>query len=172
MAYFNNLFSHTTETTPASPYAPPPSVVCDFGWYSTTSSTIFGTLIYDVAGNTYPPTNDNSIPPIVEATVPWFVDYVCETGVSVTFDCYDQQTLGLPTLIIPSGISIVEYAWDLGNGQVGQGPLVTTIYEQASPDASCTLTVTDSLNRRVTTTKRLNFNNVVQIFGESGHSVS
>lgn len=163
MAYINNLYSYTKLSTPASPYAPPPSVVCDFGWYSTETNAIFGNLIYDVDGNTYPPPGDSN---------PEAVDYVCEIGQSVTFDCYDTQTLGLPKLIIPAGIQIVEYAWDLGNGQLGQGPLVTTTFLQLTPDAAVTLTVTDSLNRRVSTTRRLNFINQIPISGETGQSVS
>lgn len=163
MAYINNLFSYTKQTTPASPYAPPPSVVCDFGWFNAETSQIFGNLLVNVAGNVYPPPDD---------TNPEAVDYVCEINQSVTFDCYDTNALGLPKVIIPAGYQIVEYAWDLGNGQLAQGPLVTTTYKQITPDAAVTLTVIDSLNRRVSTTRRLNFIVAIGISGQTSHSVS
>lgn len=152
MAYTNNLSNYTTQTTPATPYAYPPAVVCDFGWYSSLSTTIFGNLSYSYSGNVYPPPNAGRTWPN-----PNTVDYVTQINTGVTFDCLDSPGLGLPKLIVPSGITIVNYSWNLGNGQIAQGPIVSTTYTQRTPDGACTLSVTDNLGRVTSTTRRLNF---------------
>lgn len=163
MTYLNTLSNYTTETTPASPYAPPASVVCDFGWYGS-DNEIFGTLmIYDVAGNTYPPPQENMPEWDTTDYNIHIQDYITQINAEVIFDCTDSLNLGLPKLIVPTGITIVEYSWDFGNGYTGQGPIASTTFTQVTPDGACTLTVTDNLGRKVSTTKRLNFVNLTQL---------
>ena len=153
MTYVNTLNTYTSLTTPASSYATSPACVCDFGWFDSEAAATFGSLIYDVAGNTYPPAGAH------------FQDYITGVNKSVTFDVYDINNLGLPTVIVPPNIFITAFLWDLGNGQTASGPLATTTYTQPTPDGAVTLTITDSLGRVTSTTHRLNF---VDLIGVSG----
>lgn len=146
-------------STLSTPWAMPPAVICDFGWYGTETLAIFGNLIYDVAGNTYPPAGAH------------FQDYTLDLNTPVTFDAFDSETLGIPKTVIPAGIGVVEYSWDLGNGQNASGPLTTTIYYTASPDASATLTIIDSLGRQTSTTHRLNLIDFIFIEGSRNRVV-
>lgn len=142
-------------TTPSTPWATPPSAICDFGWYETETFALFGGLIYVVDGNTYPPAGAK------------FQDYILGLNAEVTFDALDSFGLGIPKVFSPSGISIVDYSWDLGNGHSGHGPQITTIYRVQTPDAAATLTITDSLGRRTATTHRLNLVDLTLIYGSS-----
>jgi hypothetical protein len=160
MAYSNNLLSFTKETTPGSPYAFPPSVICNFGWYNS-SGAIFGTLSYSVAGNTYPPVNAQG-----QYSNPKDIDYITNIGEEVTFNALNSLNIvttlngtnyPLDSCIVPPGIQIIDYSWDFGNGQRAHGPVVSTSYTQPTPDGACTLTITDSLGRVTSTTRRLNF---------------
>lgn len=153
MTYINNLQSYTNLTTPSTPYAATPSVVCDFGWYGV-GGQIFGSLIYDVAGNTYPPPPENDVRSDYNTVI---ADYITEVNNEVIFDCLDSLSLGLPHLIVPNGVNVIEYAWDFGTGFTALGPVVSTTYTQPTPDGACTLTITDNLGRVTRTTKRLNF---------------
>jgi hypothetical protein len=134
-----------TLTTPSSPWAPPPAVICDFGWYSQSTSLIFGNLLYNVAGNNYPPAGAA------------YADYITLLNQPVTFDVFNTPAItGLPQTILPPGVNIVSMTWVLGNGIVSLGPLVTTTYTIAMPDIAATLTIVDSLGRTYSTTHRLN----------------
>ena len=159
MTQIDNLSSFTNLTTPGSPWAVTPAVVCDFGWYNTSTGNIFGNLIYTVAGNTYPPSGAR------------FQDYITPLNQQVTFDVSDSTSQGIPKTVTPSGVSVLKYQWDLGNGITGEGPIITTTYLTASPDAAATLTIIDSLGRQYSTTHRLNLVNLNIIEGSSNRVV-
>lgn len=134
------------------PWAPTPAVICDFGWH-TSGGALFAPYSYSVNNVNYPPT------PLTWTVngsnyTSQYTSYITVLGQPVVFDATDALSLGLPKVIVPSGIQIVSYEWDLGNGVTGIGPTISTTYTETTPppDAAVTLTVFDSLGRRFSTT--------------------
>lgn len=152
-------------TTINQPWSPTPAVICDFGWYATAGDGAFPFGDYLVNGNLYPP---------YPASAPYNTDpryqvYETPLNVAVTFDAGTSIVvgLGLPSCIVPQGVSIVSYNWDLGDGSTATGPTVSGIvYNQskAAPDTAVTLTIVDSLGRRSSTTHPLYLQSLSQIF--------
>lgn len=159
MTYVNRLDNYTTLTTPASPWAATPGVVCDFGWFETATNLIFGTTTYVVNGITYPPPGNR------------FQQFYTLVNHPVTFDANDIKNLGINKVIVPAGISIQSYNWDLGNGVIGEGPQIATVYNYTAmpPDAAVTLSILDSLDRIYTTTRRINLLDLKSIEGTESH---
>lgn len=147
------------------PWAPTAAVVCDFGWH-TQDGSLFPTLSYRVNGVQYPPANWTWTSGGVTYSSQYTV-YTTVLGQTIIFDAIDALSLGLPKTIVPAGVQIVSYNWDLGNGQSGIGPTVSTVYNYTSPppDAAVTLTVTDSLGRRASTTHLINLQALTQLSG-------
>lgn len=85
---------------------------------------------------------------------------------NIVFDCIDSNNLGLPTLTVPPGITVVLYQWNFGNGLTGFGPYASTTYTYAAPvpSAQCSLTVHDSLGRSFSCAKRLNQQALTPLF--------
>lgn len=134
------------------PWAPVPAIVCDFGWH-TAGGSLFPTYAYGVNGINYPPPNWTwTVNGHVYSSQ--YTSYVTILGQTVVFDATDALSLGLPKVVVPTGVSIISYAWDLGNGTTGVGPTISTTYAETTPppDVAVTLTVHDSLGRRYTTT--------------------
>jgi hypothetical protein len=159
-------FQTFTELTDA--WAPPPAVVCDFGWYATDGSLFqFGT--YEVNEVTYPP-YPNSAP---YTGIPYKF-YITPMNTTVVFDALDSQNLGIPKITVPTGIQVTSYEWDLGNGQTSEGALATTsyTYSQPPPDAAVTLRITDSLHRTYSATHRLNLRVYTHVYGTESRVVS
>ena len=151
-------------TTINQPWSPTPAVICDFGWYSTLGASLFSYGIYITNGHQYPPYAVT--PPY--STDPRYQIYETPTNVAVTFDAGTSIVigLGLPYCIVPPGLSIVSYEWDLGNGNFATGPTVSGIvYSQqtAPPDTHVTLTIVDSLGRRSSATHWLYLQGINQI---------
>jgi hypothetical protein len=152
-------------TTINQPWSPTPAVICDFGWYATAGDTVFTFGDYLVNGQLYPP---------YPASAPYNTDtryqvYETPINVAITFDAGTSVVigLGLPYSVVPPGVSIVSYNWDLGDGNTATGPTVSgVVYNQttAAPDTAVTLTVTDSLGRRSSTTHQLYLQDLSQIF--------
>lgn len=147
------------------PWAPTPAVVCDFGWYGS-GGVLFRTLSYFVDGVQYPPTNFNW----TSGGATYSSQYTSYTSVlneTVIFDATDSLSLGVPKTIVPAGIQVVSYEWDLGNGTTGVGPTISTTYNYTSPppDAAATLTVIDSLGRQYSTTHPLNLLSLTPLTG-------
>lgn len=84
----------------------------------------------------------------------------------ITFDAVDSLSLGLPTVQVPSGVTIVSYRWDFGNGLIGVGPTATTTYTYSQPVASIqtSLTIYDSLGRRSSCAHHLNQQSLSAIY--------
>ncbi len=76
---------------------------------------------------------------------------------AIVFDAIDSIPLGLPKVIVPSGVSIISYQWDFGNGLQGYGPVasVTYAYLRAVPGLTVSLTVLDSRNRSYSCAKAI-----------------
>jgi hypothetical protein len=135
-----------------SPWAPPPAVVVDFGWHNN-SGALFPQYKAVVNNVNYPP-NDFTWTVNGATYSTNYKSYTTPLNQPVVFDCLDALSLGLPTVVVPTGVSITAFEWDLGNGVTGRGPQVTTTYNftQAPADQAVTLTVYDSLGRRFSTT--------------------
>jgi hypothetical protein len=142
-------------TTINQPWSPVAEVICDFGWYATSGEAAFPFGGYFVNGQTYPPYSGAPY-----NTDPRYMIISTPVNASITFDAGTSvvQGLGLPYSIVPPGVSIVSYSWDLGNGALTTGPTAITSYNIAvtAPDVSVTLAIVDSLGRRSSTTHVLN----------------
>lgn len=150
----------------SDPWAPIAAVVPDFFWYGAGGS-LFQNLAYSVGAVTYPPINDvyyngdhiryQSYSTPLNQTV--FFDAIDSLGLS---SGYPAPENAVPQTIIPTGVTILSYAWNFGNGQTAVGPVVSTIYVTAGPDVQCSLTVLDSLGRSRTAFHNLNLQGVPQ----------
>lgn len=148
-----------------APWAVTPSVVCDFGWYAPGGS-LFNAYSYTVNAIGYPP---NNFTWTVNGTVytTSYQSYVVPLGQPVVFDALDSFVLGIPKVITPTGISVVEYLWDLGNGTTGSGPSISTTYNLTvqAPDQTVKLTTIDSLGREVTTSHPIELKGLTLVDG-------
>jgi hypothetical protein len=70
-------------------------------------------------------------------------------------EAFEVKSKVQPHVVPPPGVTILEYAWDFGDGHTGHGPTVTHTYEVADPDTAISLTVLDSLGREWSTQKAL-----------------
>lgn len=131
------------------PPGPSPPVVCDFFFEQTGP---LGTATYD--GDIYPypplPSDKGSDYRYAWGTTPVFLA-VEFFGIAHTVEGKVQSHV-----ILPPGITILEYFWDFGDGHTGHGPIVTHTYEVPDPTTSISLTVLDSLGREFSTSKALN----------------
>lgn len=86
----------------------------------------------------------------------FYVDSI-PANTNVIFDAVDFNNLGLPTVQVPSGVSIISYRWDFGNGSVGVGPYASTIYNYGAgtPSLIVKLTVIDNFNRMSSCSHRI-----------------
>lgn len=143
-------------TTLTDPWAPTPQVIVDFGWYNA-SIVVFSNLTYIVNNITYPPAGAS------------YQAYATATNQPVIFDAIDpiNHNLGIASTIVPTGVTVVSYTWNLGNGQISTGPVVSTSYNYttAPPDMAVTLTTVDSLGRSRSCTKELNLQGLAQTGG-------
>lgn len=87
----------------------------------------------------------------------------------VTFDAIDSQNLGLPKVSVPTGLSIVLYQWNFGNGLTGSGPYASTTYSYSKPPESirASLTVYDNLGRAFSCGKQLKQQSLMAVYGTS-----
>jgi hypothetical protein len=138
-------------------WAPPPAVICDFGWYASTG-TLFANLSYTINGTLYPP-------PGVK-----YQASVTPMNQTIVFDGTDSLALGIPKTLVPTGIQIISWDWDLGNGTTARGPIASTTYNYTTPapDTSATLVVVDSHGRRYSTTHPLNLVTMNPIYASTG----
>jgi hypothetical protein len=135
------------ETTVARPAEP----VIDFNWTGQTTAVSF-----TVGGNTYPYAQQaTGLKPGDPARY----------GANLTPT--NQALVFTATVVVPAGVTIKEYRWDFGDGNIGYGPSVTYTYRVANPSTMVSLTVTDSLNRSKTRAKLVNLRpgNPINILG-------
>lgn len=174
------------------PWAPVPPVICDFSWYAP-GAELFPTQSYQINGIDYPPEDTTW----TSGGVTYSTQYNTYTTVSVSngsattssvtpdlfvvplnqdveFDAIDSADLGLPKIVIDptADIQIVSYDWDLGNGVIGSGPTITTLYNypKVPPDLAVTLSIVDSLGRQYSTTKQITIE-TVELSGGSENAV-
>ena len=69
-------------------------------------------------------------------------------------------------MITPSGVTIAQYRWDFGNGQIGYGAKSTTTYTYnlGAINTKATLTVIDSLGRTASCSHSLNLLKLTSVF--------
>lgn len=147
-------------------WAPTAQVVPDFIWYGNGGS-LFQNVVYSVNGQTYPPVADA----YYSGDHLRYQSYSTPVGVLVIFDAINSLGLStgfgapenqLPQTLIPTGVSVLSYTWDFGNGQKANGPVVSTTYSTGAPDAITTLTVLDSLGRSRTCFHQMNLQGTPQ----------
>lgn len=76
--------------------------------------------------------------------------------VSIAFDAIGAANPAHPKVIAPTGVSVIQYLWNFGDGTIGYGPQPSHTYTAASPDTQVSLTVTDSRGLRASVAKPLN----------------
>ena len=147
-------------------WAPTPQVVPDFMWYGTGGS-LFQNLVYSVGGLTYPPIADA----FYSGDHLRYQAYSTPVGQTVIFDAINSLGLStgfaspenaVPQTLIPTGITVLSYSWDFGNGQTANGPVVSTVYTSGGPDVVTTLTIVDSLGRSRTCFHNMNLQGTPQ----------
>jgi hypothetical protein len=102
-----------------------------------------------------------------------FFYYQTPLATLVTFDAVDSESLGLPKVYAPPGVSIVSYEWDFGNGETGYGSTASTTYtyNQGPPDLQVVLTIIDSLGRQYSTAHYLALESGIESIGYSGYTI-
>lgn len=150
----------------SDPWAPTPQVVADYIWYGNGGS-LFQNLIYSIGGLTYPPVTDA----YYAGDHLRYQAYSTPVGQTVIFDAINSLGLStgyaspenlVPQTIVPTGVTVLSYSWDFGNGQTASGPVVSTIYETGGPDTTTTLAVLDSLGRSRTVFHNMNLQGTPQ----------
>lgn len=114
-------------------------------------------LSYTVNGNTYPYTTqaDSISRPSSDGR---YAAYYTNNNQLLTFTA---------SAVVPSGLAIVEYRWDMGEGTIKYGSVITHTYITAAPGTTVNLTVTDTLNRTFSASRVLNLRraNIIEISG-------
>lgn len=111
-------------------------------------------LVFTIEGHTYPYKHQaDEVSRESDSRYAAFINYI---NTPIVFDAIDSETLGHPKVVTPPGVQIVEYLWDLGDGTVGQGPLVTHTYTIAGVETSVVLHVIDTRGFTYSCRKPLN----------------
>jgi hypothetical protein len=112
------------------------SVSVDFDW---TPKSV--PLSYSVGGNTYPYSTQQDA--VSRTSDDRYIAYTTPTNTLLTFTAL---------VTIPFDVTVIEYKWDFGDGNIGYGATATHTYSAAAPQTQATLIVTDS-------NSRISFNN-------------
>lgn len=107
----------------ATPKLPDALPRVDFTW-----SPVGAAITYTFGANTYPPAG---------------------TRFEAFYTPVNQLLTFVATATPPPGINIIEYRWDLGDGNVKYGQTIGHTYNVPNQSLTCKLQVTDSLNRTV-----------------------
>jgi hypothetical protein len=99
----------------------PPVPIPDFTW-----SPVGAAVTFSFAGNSYPPAGSR------------FQSFYTPVNQLVTFVASAKVDAGYP---------IIEYRWDLGDGNIKFGQTIGHTYGVPNPSLTCKLEVKDSLNR-------------------------
>lgn len=118
----------------------PDKPIVTFTWSPTGSA-----LTYQAGGNTYPYTHQADL--TTRASDANYGAFVTPINTSITFTA---------TAIVPPGIFVSEYKWDLGDGTIGYGPSIAHTYIAAVSQMAATVTITDSLRRTANASQVLN----------------
>lgn len=113
----------------------------DFSW-SPVSGTPF---TWTVGGNTYPYTTQQDT--IVRPSDSRYAAVLTSTNTALTFTS---------SIVVPPGMSAIEYRWNFGDGSFSYGPVVTHTYIAPSPQTAVSLVVTDNFFNQATRQKVLN----------------
>jgi len=130
-------------------------IVVDFTWSPTSvplSFTFIGTYPYAHQADAVTRTSDSR-----------YAAYTTPNNTLLTFTA---------TASIPSGLTVVEYKWNFGDGTVGYGSSVSHTYLISSPQTMATLIVTDNLGRQSSIGKLLNLRQASLILIGQNLSVS
>jgi hypothetical protein len=130
--------------------SPTPQIVTNFGWWFENGSTA---TTWVVAGIPQTPLN-----------TPITFDATGKTGLTYLGG---GSAPALPSPSIPSGLRIVSYLWNFGNGDTGIGStaLTTFTYPIAISGYAVSLTITDSLGRQSSASLQINLNGETLGFG-------
>lgn len=101
----------------------------DFTW-----DPVGAAVTYTLAGNNYPPAGAR------------FAAFYTPVNQLITFTA---------TVKIDPNYPIMEYRWDLGDGNVKFGQVIGHTYSVPNPSLTCKLEVKDSINRRAYVSKVL-----------------
>lgn len=119
---------------------PVPSVAVDFSW-----SPVSIALSWTQSGNTYPYAHQSDA--LTRASDSRYATFITATNQLLTF---------VASVVTPSNVSVIEYKWGFGNGDIAYGSIVTYTYLIAVPSVEVSLIVTDSLSRQRTKHKVVN----------------
>lgn len=92
-------------------------------------------ITYTFAGNTYPPAGGAR-----------FDSFYTPVNQVITFTA---------SAVPATGTSIIQYKWDMGDGNVKYGPIIGHTYTVPNQSLTCKLEVMDTLNRKVYVSKVL-----------------
>lgn len=101
----------------------------DFTW-----SPVGAAITYSFAGNSYPPAGTR------------FEAFYTPVNQLVTF---------VAVVVPPPGVAIIEYRWDLGDGNVKFGQTIGHTYNVPNQSLTAKLEVTDSYNRKAYVSRAL-----------------
>jgi hypothetical protein len=119
-----------------------PAVIVNFGWANSGVITYLSNFVEN--GVTYPPSGSQ------------YEAFATPINVATTFYATDSASLGLPTVITPTGQTIIQYRWIFGDGTVGFGPTVSHTYSVVVPGISVALQVTVASGKQYSRSQTLN----------------
>lgn len=132
------------------------SIKVDFSWTPTSAA-----LSWTVNGNTYPYSTQQDA--IVRGSDSRYPAVTTPNNTLLTFTA---------AVTPPSGITILEYRWEWGDGEIGFGVTASHTYKVSAPETQANLIVTDS-NRNVwNKSKVLNLRFANQIVVSGNNAVS
>lgn len=117
-------------TTLSTEKAPSSLPKINFTW-----SPVGAAVSYSIGGNSYPPAG---------------------TRFEAFYTPVNQLLTFVASAVLPTGVAITEWRWDMGDGNQKYGSTVSHTYVVPNPATSVRLEALDSLSRRVFVQKVLN----------------
>lgn len=135
-------------------------VFCNF-WFEQTVPLTFsiGTSHFPYSGQQDTEKSEH----IARASDARYKVYSNYINTNIQFDAIDSKSEGHPKVIVPQGVSIVNYLWHFGDGTTARGPVVSHDFKVPDPEISVALIVTDTRGLNFSCLHPLNL-----LFGESG----